>query len=488
MSAVIRGRTTAPTALPNHWRGPLPDSSIQRRLPATTDEVSDDGTRKPQGYTPVPLSLLHGGFQDLAVLVWVQLRLWFQDGEGRTNYYELAKALGVDTAAPSAIKAKFSAALQPLLGTWILRRRMTENEFAYKAVVHKPHKRYAMIRRWDLALLPETKNTRMPVRPADIADFGRWQLECGPRGWTAESTKVIAESWHVTPPTIRASRKRLALLGLLKIVVRENRLSELTWLEELYDPHWMVPSQTAIEPKSSAEVEKKDLTLGTPQGEATSEKSLDLASKDRLTLVRKKTWPPIEEDLTDSLSDDLSNLGGTSVPPLTYPTREPVDAPPPASRSEKQVAAERFADYQQTAALLIRQRPVMAAAKPHFRKAMVKRLAAALEQGLAPGHADRALSLVAEEGAFDAECLLLQRALQQAWTDQRVGMCADCGDRDRHSPGCSQFDFSWDDGTTTGGRRDDASRLQEFQSGGRVRSHRTAAAATCRRRSRPAQR
>ena len=74
---------------------------------------------------------------------------------------------------------------------------------------------------------------------------------------------------------------------------------------------------------------------------------------------------------------------------------------------------------------------------------MVKRLTAALERGLAPGHADRALALVAEEGAFDAECLLLQRALQQAWTDQRVGMCADCGDLGRHSPGCSQFDFSW---------------------------------------------
>jgi hypothetical protein len=115
-----------------------------------------------------------------------------------------------------------------------------------------------------------------------------------------------------------------------------------------------------------------------------------------------------------------------------------------------------LADHQQTAALLISRRPVLAAAKPHFRKAMVKRLAAALEQGLAPGHADRALSLVVEEGAFDAECMLLRRALQQAWTDQRVGMCADCGNLNRHAPGCSQFDFSWDDRTATEGHRNDA--------------------------------
>ena len=107
-------------------------------------------------------------------------------------------------------------------------------------------------------------------------------------------------------------------------------------------------------------------------------------------------------------------------------------------------------DHRHTAARLIGHHRVLAAAKPHFRTAMIKRLTAALEQGLAPGHADRALALVAEDSLLDAECLIVKQALQQAWIAQRVGMCADCGDRDRHSPGCPQFDFSWDD-TAAGG-------------------------------------
>lgn len=235
MSAVIRGRTTAPTAISSRWRGPIPDPSIKRRLPSTNGEA-EDGTPNPNGCARVPLSLLHGGFQDLAVLVWVQLRLWFQDAEGRTSYYELARALGVDSPSQSAVKARFSVALQPLLGTWIERRRVTENEFAYRAVMHKPRERYAMIRQQDLALLLTSKRSRLPAKPADIADFARWQLECGQRGWTADPTATIAERWRVTPPTIRASRKRLESLGLLKVIVRDHRLSEVTWLQELYDP------------------------------------------------------------------------------------------------------------------------------------------------------------------------------------------------------------------------------------------------------------
>ena len=114
------------------------------------------------------------------------------------------------------------------------------------------------------------------------------------------------------------------------------------------------------------------------------------------------------------------------------------------------MSGEREHAHRRTAARLIGHHRVLAAAKPHFRAAMIKRLTAAFEQGLAPGHADRALALIVEDSLLDAECLILKQALQPAWIAQRVGMCADCGDRNRHSPGCPQFDFSWDD-TAAGG-------------------------------------
>ena len=417
MTAVVRGHPTAPTAIPSRWRGPLPDVSIQRRL---------DGL---DGYAEVPLSLLHGNFSDLAVLVWAQLRLWFDDREGKTSYYELAEALGVDSASPSAVKAKFSAAVQPLLGTWIERRRVTENQFAYRAVMHGTRERYAMIRRCDLALLSNTAGTRQPVKPADIADFGRWQLECGQRGWTAETAAAIAERWHVTPPTIRASRKRLESLGLLKVTARDRRLSELTWLQELYDPHWTVPSQTVIEPRAGLEDEKKNLTLGS-EG---SEKKPDLGGEKNLTLVGKKTWPPIEE-LSDSLTDVLTDLGGTSVPPPTSPPRELRGAPPPASRakSSTNTSASRLAGK------ILGGHRFLASAPKHYRAAMRRRLSTALAQGLEPEHAARAVARVVEEGEIEHHCEVLRQALQQAWADHHAGMCVECGElQGRHALSCS---------------------------------------------------
>lgn len=88
---------------------------------------------------------------------------------------------------------------------------------------------------------------------------------------------------------------------------------------------------------------------------------------------------------------------------------------------------------------------VLAAAKPYFRTAMIKRITVALDEGLEPGRVSRALSLVVEAREFDAECLLLKQALEQARIEQRVGGCADCGTQDRHSPRCPQFDFTWED-------------------------------------------
>lgn len=440
-----RGRPTAPAVIPSHWRGPLPNPTLQQHL--NTDDDSEHG----RGWTAVPAALLHGGFPDLGILVWTQLRLWSDDDERITNYQAIAKKLGVDSGSPSAIKGKVSAAIQPLLGTWIRRRRLTKNQVTYQAVKPDRRDRYAVIRRRDLGLISATKSTPMPVKPADIADFCRWQLECGNRGWTAETTTAIAAQWRVTPHTVRASRKRLADLGLLKVTHRERRLSEITWLEELFDPHWAVPLEPSSSPASPHDDEAKTLS---PTSPGSGKNPVPHEVKD-LSPMRKKTCPPIK-DLTEVLTEDLSELGGTSVPALTSLPRELVDAPPPASSSEEHITGVEPADHRHTAARLIDRHRVLAAAKPHFRTAMVKRLTAALEQGLAPGHADRAIGLVAEDGLFDAECLLLKQALQHAWIAQRVGMCADCGDRGRHSPGCSQFDFFWDDDTTSVDRRDEA--------------------------------
>ena len=450
MTMLLGGEPTGLASVPRHWRGPLPSLSPIRQLP----------TRG--GYAQVPSALLHGGYPDLGVLTWVWLRLEFQDRSGQTNYQTMAVGLGLDHLSARVAANKFSLAVQPLLGSWIIRTKLDSNTFTYRAVNTAPNDRYAVIRRGDLGMLtlPGAKKAKV----SDIANFGRWQLECGRLGWTAEPTRLIAKRWEVTHPTIRQSRDRLAALGLLEVESRPGatRLSDLIWLKELYNPHWAVPNapiEVVDDPSPEAVSTWKDfddsgvgetVPLGrfSVTGPAeTLEDFRGLGRKDSDDSVGRIPVTPIR-NLTESLSDDLSELGGTSVPTLTSLPRELVDAPPPASSSEEHITGVEPADHRHTAARLIGRHRVLAAAKPHFRTAMVKRLTAALEQGLAPGHADRALVLVAEEGAFDAECLLLQRALQQAWIDQRVGMCADCGDRDRHSPGCSQFDFSWDDCTT----------------------------------------
>ena len=228
----VRGRSTGSAPVPDHWRGPLPDPSVERTL--AVHQPNDEDHR----YVRVPTSLLHGGFQDLGILVWVQLGLWFNRREGVTNYRELAENLAVDTGSRSAITVKISGALQPLLGTWIQRRRHSHNQYAYRAVTPNPRERYAIIRQDDLGLLTATRQAERRVKPADIADFARWQLECERRGWTAETAGVIAGRWNVTPTTVRTSRKRLETLGLLKTVRREGpgRLNEIVWLAEIYDP------------------------------------------------------------------------------------------------------------------------------------------------------------------------------------------------------------------------------------------------------------
>lgn len=442
MTIKVRGRTTGLTSVPAHWKPPYPDLTVERPLP--DEEDATDGKR---GYARVPLSLLHDGYQDLGVLIWAQLRLWFDDLSGEATYVGLAAALGQDVGAITTIEHRFSNAIRPLLGTWIHRTRVGPNLFAYQAVLPDPDERYALIRRRDIGLLRASKGSERRVKPADIVDFARWQLECGRRGWTVEPVALIAERWGVTPATVRASRKRLADLGLVEVERREGRgrLPEIVWLKERYDPHWSVPSTPLADNPQQRAVREKTRQSGLEPRSDTSIKSAKkptVDSEESRQRIGQKTDRPY---LSDSLADDLSDLGGTSVPPAELPTREQSDAPPTAS-SIKDHHREQSPDLHQVSARLVRRYPVFANAKPHFRRAVIARLAAALAGGLEPGHADRALARVADEGAFDAECLLLRRALQQARADQLAGMCADCGgDRNAHRRGCAQFVGAWDD-------------------------------------------
>ncbi|HEY5784309.1 MAG TPA: hypothetical protein VIT65_06000 [Microlunatus sp.] len=461
MTLLIGGENTALAGVPKHWRGPLPDPFVTRML-------------KPKGsfYKKIPMSLLDGAAPDLGVMVWALLRLSF-DGQANVGSYRMfAQCLNLDHLSDTAVDKRFGAALKPLLGTWINRKRLPDNSYRYEAAVPAAaaSDRYAILRPSDVDLLAVTPPKGLEsIEVSDLVDFCRWQLECGRRGWTVDPLRNIADRWKVTHPTMARSRDRLAKLGLLKVVPRTGgRFSDLIWLEELYNPHWQVPS--IIDEETDQDHAGHCLGDGTDAadlwkvngrflGKSATGSLENGAAFGRKTNGRSdgsSTAGPIQGIPTEYSTEDPTELGGTSVPTLTLLPRELADAPPPASSSEEHITGDRSADHRHTAARLIGRHRVLAAAKPHFRTAMLRRLTAALEQGLAPGHADRALVLVTEEGAFDAECLLLKQALQQAWIAQRVGMCADCGDRGRHSPGCSQFDFSWDVGIAAGGHRDNA--------------------------------
>ena len=144
-----RGRPTAPAVIPSHWRGPLPDSSLQQHL-----DTDDDDANTARGWTAVPVSLLHGGFPDLAVLVWAQLRLWSDDDERRTNYQALAEearsGLGVTECHQGQVQSPRPTSA----------RHLDPAPPSDQEPVHlpgggaRPHANaYAMIRRRDLGLM-----------------------------------------------------------------------------------------------------------------------------------------------------------------------------------------------------------------------------------------------------------------------------------------------------------------------------------------------
>ena len=133
---------------------------------------------------------------------------------------------------------------------------------------------------------------------------------------------------------------------------------------------------------------------------------------------------PYKEELTDSLPVDLSDLGGASATPLTSVPRELDEAEPQAAPS-RNISHDESAAHR-AACLLLADQPYLASAPPHFRAAMLRRLSRAVREGLDARHVARALGRVVGHADRDSHCELVRLAVQQAWADQRGGLCPEC--------------------------------------------------------------
>ena len=160
---------------------------------------------------------------------------------------DIAARLGLGDSSETAVEKRFTATVQPLIKLgWLERTRSPRsNRRSYRALVPKGMgTRYGVLRRCDLALL-SLADPRYRKRPAHLVDFLRWQLECGTRGWTVETTEQIAKRWGVSTSTLRRRRDSIRTTkehaNFLTIEERPG-LADLVWLSELVDLHWRVPS------------------------------------------------------------------------------------------------------------------------------------------------------------------------------------------------------------------------------------------------------
>ena len=443
MSPTVRGQQSRPMSVPVTWRGPLPDLSVHRQLP-TRD-----------GYTQVPADLVFSSLPDLAVVVWAALRLAHDDQPHVFNYQDLAETLGMTALSARALQGRLTPAIAALAAQgWLTRTRGANNRYTYAAV--RPgnvSKRYAQLRRCDLALL-RTKPLREAemVSPTQLVDFCRWQLECGQRGWTAEHVVDLAKRWNLSERQFRNRRARLVAckLSLIVITARSGH-ADLVWLGELHDPHWQV--RTELDTSQSLSVVEQAETgshrLTTPATIGVSGDRIDAQTPARsgvsprqhvVSRPRQLPVSPYKEHLSDSsLTADLTDLGGASATPLTSATRETATTAPEAAPRHEITPAESAAH--QSAGRLLSAQPYLASAPPHFRAAMLKRMTRALRAGLDARHIARALQRVVTYAARDSHCELVRLALQQAWADQRGGTCPECAgdvnDEASHSFSCS---------------------------------------------------
>ena len=220
--------------VPAHWHGWVPDPEAQRRTTGGT------------GDAPVASALLRSSHSDLSVLVWATFWTWYHENDGELNYDHLAWAL-----CPPPITAdhaaEIRAAARDLLGSFILprhvsRKRLYRLDFCdgfYDPTSRPVEGPNGMIRGEQFAdLRVSGGRDDRSIQPADLVNFARWTMAC-PNGWTVESTRGLAEQWHMAPSAVRASRDRLASLGWLIVFPRNGQASDedwLVWIAELYDP------------------------------------------------------------------------------------------------------------------------------------------------------------------------------------------------------------------------------------------------------------
>lgn len=197
--------------LPLHRKGRLPDPSAKR------------AQRAREGFGLVPAPLLHGGLPNPGVLVWPLLRLNFDDVQGERSQPHIARKAGeascrafadrpgLDGLSAGTAEQRFDAAVEPWLGSWILRRSLAGARSGYQAGdAARSHR--ARVRVSELLRLSDGDGRGRPDVP-DLAGFYRWQLDCGSGGWTAAPLRRLAERWRVSQAAIGCSTDRLARLG-----------------------------------------------------------------------------------------------------------------------------------------------------------------------------------------------------------------------------------------------------------------------------------
>lgn len=375
-----------------------------------------------RGYARVPEQLLHDrGVSDLGVLVWVQLVLDFDGRWGDVGYADFAGGLGLDGLSLNAIEKRFGAAMTGLVdGGWVERHRMEagSNAWRYRALqVPTPGSgRYAQLRRDDLVQLRDGS-----TRPKTVADFARWQLECGEAGWTARPADTIAQRWGITERALRTRRAAVVGAGLLVVEARSGA-SDLVWLSEVYEPGWNILDEGS-EPASTPEEYGGSTPLGTPEENGGSVRK-KLAGR-----PRKKMAGPNKEDLAAvGLTSDLSALGAVSAAPLSQVTREPGDAPPQAASTPEnplEQPPDSPGDAWQTACDLLAGQDRLRRADSWWRRKALRLLADAIGNGVEPAHLEANLELQFEDPAVP-HVTAVRQAVAQARADTLAGTCPDC--------------------------------------------------------------
>lgn len=245
--------------VPGHWSGHMPDPQVSRH----TDPHPGD--------MYIPGRLLRMGYPDLSVLVWAQIFSQFGDSEGETTYGELAAAFYRSPVTYRHVTS-IGAAMAPLLGTWIQRRRVDRSRPLYRASSYQGSEEpTGWLRREQLAELTAIEHTQeWAVTPFDLVSFARWSLECQQRGWTIESTLRLATKWLVAPSVVASSRDRLAHLGWLRVQPRQDQRDSdfLVWISEKYDPEHRVVELNNSTIDVAAESRREPVHPSTPRGHA----------------------------------------------------------------------------------------------------------------------------------------------------------------------------------------------------------------------------